>query len=191
MSKLNKVPALIVLALAVALIGVIAACVPQDLTANVAATRTDVAAVKTDLAKLNEKLATLEKNLAEPTQMQRETKDQVIRGRADLLDYRMNYDNFTKSLLGSKAIPAKGTAKAVPAKTGAVTTELAKLQAALAGTPAKAATAKAKATPAKPGLLATKAQIDSLTKALDRIETRLTKIESALAAKTQPASATK
>ncbi|MBI4332754.1 MAG: hypothetical protein HY673_15910 [Chloroflexi bacterium] len=169
---------------------VLAACVPADLTANVAKTSSDVSALKGDIAAVKAKVEELSKTGEEPKPIERESKDQVIRGRADLLDYRMDYDAFKKSLdgkltqiIGTPAKKGQQGKPDIPAKPGLVesqlTGQLSKLQATLAGTPESKDAKTGKAIPAKPGLLATGSDLAAVSKALADIKTQLTRIEDA------------
>lgn len=186
------------LSLAVALVMLVglalAACVPADLTTNVNKTASDVAAIKGDIAAIKGKVDEMEKGAQEPKSIERESKDQVIRGRADLLDYRMDYDAFKKSLdgkmsqiLGTPGKKGQQGKPDIPAKPGLVETQLSKLQQTLAGTPAKKGAQGKPDIPAKPGLLAGRGDVESLTKSLDAIKVQLDRIEKALAPAAPPA----
>ncbi len=152
-----------------------------------AKTGADVAALKDDIAAMKAKVDELDKNSQDPKAIERESKDQVIRGRADLLDYRMDYDAFKKTLDGKMSqilgVPGKKGQQDkpdIPAKPGIVESELAKLRDTLAGTLAKKGAEGKPDIPAKPGLLAGRSDIDNLTKALSDIKAQLERIEKSL-----------
>lgn len=169
----------------------LAACVPPELTTAVSKTNADVASLKNDVAALSKKVDDVGKLVPEPNQFERETKDQVIRGRADMLDYRMTYDTFTKAVLGVPLVKGASGKPDVPAKPGVVesqlTAQLSKLQQALAGAPAQKGAAGKPDVPAKAGLLASKADLDSLTKQIADLKTQLDRIEKALVPAAAPA----
>ncbi len=178
----------------VLLIGtLLAACVPADVTTNITKTGGDVAQLKSDVAALKDKIDGLNTNSQEPKAIERETKDQVIRGRADLLDYRMDYDGFKKTLdgklsqiMGTPAQKVQGKPE-VPAKPGLVESQLSTLRDTLAGTPAKKGATGKPDTPAKPGLLAGRDDITALTKQLSDIKAQLDRIEKSLPSTAAPA----
>lgn len=186
--KINMVVAL-VLVVGLAL----AACVPANLAPDVAKTSSDVTALKNDVAALNKAVDELSKGSQEPKQIERESKDQIIRGRADLLDYRMDYDAFKKaidgrfvSIIGTPLVKGAQGKPDVPAKPGLVENQLTALRNALAGTPAQKGAAGKPDVPAKPGLLATKADVDALSKAVADLKTQLDRIEKAVAPPAAP-----
>ncbi len=181
--NIKKVMALFGVVLLLGLVA--AACVPTDVQDAIRATQADVKSVKADIAALKgDASGKLDKVLAgdsDINQAERDTKEHVVRGRADFIAFNDNFDKMSKSLSGSMTtivgIPAKKDAKTgatTPAKPGLVQNIDGKLDQ-LIGIPAKAAVAAkedpktGKAIAAIPGVPAKPGLLDDVNAKLDKL----------------------